>query len=97
MIIVFAGLCKGNCLNLIGEIRVKSHKGLKGTEVFAFGCSVRNLKNFSKFTGRNPCCSAFIVTLQPGIAYKKAKVKVTRATLSKNRRLHRDSYTRTFL
>ena len=30
---------------------VKSYKDLKGTKVFAFGRSVRNLKNFSKFTG----------------------------------------------
>ena len=30
---------------------VKSQKDLKGTKVFALECSVRNLKNFSKFTG----------------------------------------------
>ena len=30
---------------------VKSHKDLKGTKVFAFGCSAINVNNFSKFTG----------------------------------------------
>ena len=72
---------------ILGAV-VKSHRGLKGKKVFAFGCSVRNLKNLARFTGRNPCWSPFIVKLQSGIAYKKAKVKVTRATLSK-----RDAYT----
>ena len=60
---------------------VKSHKYLKGTKVFAFGCLVRNFKK--KF-------SLFVVKLQPGIVYKKAKVKVTWGTLSK-----RDAYTET--
>ena len=54
---------------------IKSHKGLKGTKVFACGCFVRNLKNFSKFTGKNLCWSPFIVKLQPGIAYKKSQSK----------------------
>ena len=36
---------------------VKSHKGLKRTKVFACGCSGRNLKNFSKFTGKSSCWS----------------------------------------
>ena len=31
---------------------VKSHNGLKGTKVFACGCSGRNLKNLSKFAGK---------------------------------------------
>ena len=69
---------------------IKPHKGLKGTNVFGFGCSVRNLKNVSKFKGRNTYWGIFIVKLQRGIAYKKAKVKFTRATLPK-----RDAYTET--
>ena len=31
---------------------VKSHKGLKGKKVFVYGCSGRNLKNFSNSQGR---------------------------------------------
>ena len=34
---------------------IESHEGLKGIKVFAFGFSVRNLKNFSKFTGKAQC------------------------------------------
>ena len=34
---------------------VKSHNRLKGTKVFACGCSGRNLKKFSKLTGKNWC------------------------------------------
>ena len=34
---------------------VKSHNRLKGTKVFACGCSGRNLKSFSKFAGKSPC------------------------------------------
>ena len=34
---------------------VKSHNSLKGTKVFACGCSGRNLKSFSKFAGKSPC------------------------------------------
>ena len=48
---------------------VKSHKGLKGTKVFACGCFGRNLKNFSKFAGKSPCWSPFIVKLRPVIAF----------------------------
>ena len=38
MIIIFVGLCKGNCRDVIGETLqlqavVKSHNGLKGTKV----------------------------------------------------------------
>ena len=50
---------------------VKSHNGLKGTKVFACGCSGRNLKNLSKFAGKSPCWGPFIVKLQPVIAYKR--------------------------
>ena len=50
---------------------VKSHNGLKGTEVFVCGCSGRNLKNLSKFAGKSPCWGPFIVKLQPVIAYKR--------------------------
>ena len=46
---------------------VKSHKGLKGTKVFACGCFGRNLKNFSKFAGKSWCWSLFIVKLRPVI------------------------------
>ena len=34
---------------------VKSPNSLKGTEVFACGCSERNLKSFSKFAGKSLC------------------------------------------
>ena len=34
---------------------VKSHYRLKGTKIFACGCSGRNLKSFSKFAGKSPC------------------------------------------
>ena len=34
---------------------VKSHNCLKGTKVFACGCSGRNLESFSKFAGKSPC------------------------------------------
>ena len=50
---------------------VKSHNGLKGTKVFACGCSGRNLKNLSKFAGKSRCWGPFIVKLQPVIAYKR--------------------------
>ena len=55
---------------------VKSHNGLKGKKVFACGCSERN-QNVSKFAENSPCWNPFIVKLQPAIAYKKAKVKIT--------------------
>ena len=35
---------------------VKYHKDLKGTKVFAFGCSVRNLKNLEKPLLESFCC-----------------------------------------
>ena len=54
---------------------VKSHNDLKGTKVFACGCSGRNLKNLSKFAGKSPCWGPFIVKLQPVIAYKKIQSK----------------------
>ena len=38
---------------------VKSHNGLKGTKVFACGCSGRNLKNLSKFAGEQPVLGSF--------------------------------------
>ena len=34
---------------------VKCHNRLKGTKVFACGCSGRNLKTTSKFAGKIPC------------------------------------------
>ena len=64
-----------NRRNTVLRAVIKFHKGLKGTKVFAFGCSVRNLKNLSKFTGSDPCWSPFIVKLQSGIAYKKSQNK----------------------
>ena len=67
---------------------VKSHKYLKGTKVFAFGCLVRNFKK--KF-------SLFVVKLQPGIVYKKSQSKGYLGNFIKKRRLYRDSYTNTFL
>ena len=65
MIIAFAGLRNCNCRILIGKIAtatilravIKSHKGLKGAKVFACGYSWRNIKIFSKFTGKSPCWS----------------------------------------
>ena len=51
---------------------VKSQNGLKGTKVFACGSSGRNLKNFSRFAGKNPCRGPFIVKLQAVTAcYKR--------------------------
>ena len=50
----------------------KSHNGVKGTKVFAYGSSGRNLKNLSRFAGKNPCWGPFIVKLQAVIAcYKR--------------------------
>ena len=46
--------CSRNTATVLRAV-VKSHKGLKGTKVFACGCSGRNLNNFSKFTGKSPC------------------------------------------
>ena len=63
---------------------VKSHNGLKGTKVFACGCFGRNLKNFSKFAGKSPCWSPFLVKLRPVILY---------LNFIKKRRLLGDSYT----
>ena len=88
---------RGNTVSVLRAV-AKSHKDLKGAKVLACRCSGSNLKNFSKLTGKSPCWSSFVVKLQPGRAYyKKVKVKVTPSPLSKKRRLHRDSYTRTFL
>ena len=70
---------------------VKSHNGLKGTKVFACGCSGRNLKNLSKFAGKSRCWGPFIVKLQPVIAYKRLLGQL----YQKKRRLHRDSFTST--
>ena len=39
---------------------VKSRKGLKGTKVFSCECSGKNLKNFSKFSGKNLCWSKVV-------------------------------------
>ena len=57
------------------RIVVKSHIGLKGTKVFACGCSERNLKNFSTFAGKSSCWSPFIVKLQRAVAHKKSQSK----------------------
>ena len=51
---------------------VKSQNGLKGTKVLGCGSSGRNLKNFSRFAGKNQCWGPFIVKLQAVIAcYKR--------------------------
>ena len=79
MIIVFVGLhalgqlsqCNRRNTATVLRAVVKSHNGLKGTKVFACGCSGRNLKNLSKFAGKSPCWGPFIVKLQPVIAYKR--------------------------
>ena len=52
--------CNGRNTAIILRAVVKSHKGLKGTKVFACGCSGRNLKNFSKFTGKSPFWSKVV-------------------------------------
>ena len=41
------------------RVVVKSHNGLKGTKVFARGCSGRNLNNLSKFAGKSRCYGTF--------------------------------------
>ena len=50
----------------------------------------KSFKKVSKFAGKNPWWSPFIVKLRPVIAFKKNKVKITRSNLSK-----RDAYTET--
>ena len=64
-------LLQCNRRNIVIVLRtvVKSHKGLKGTKVFACECFGRNLKNFSKFAWKSPCWSPFIVKLRPVIAF----------------------------
>ena len=69
---------------------VKSHKGLKGTKVFACGCFGRNLKNFSKFAEEEPVLESFHCKVAACNRLKKNKVKITRSTLAK-----RDTYTET--
>ena len=64
-------LSQCNRRNPVLRAVVNSYGGLKGTKVFTFEWSVRNLKTLSKITGRNLCWSSFIIKLQPGIAYKK--------------------------
>ena len=63
-----------NTATVLGIV-VKSHIGLKGTKIFACGCSGRNVKNFSTFAGKSPCWSPFIVKLQRAVAYKKSQSK----------------------
>ena len=76
---------------------VKSHKVLNGTKVFACGCSGRNLKNFSKLTGKSPCWSPFILKLQPGIAYKtETQSKGYSVNFIKKATLNRDTITQVF-
>ena len=50
-------LSQRNRRNTVTVLRaaVTSQNGLKGTKVFVYGCSGRNLKSFSKFAGKNPC------------------------------------------
>ena len=57
--------------NIVTVLRtvVKSHKGLKGTKVFACEYFGRNPKNFSKFAGKSPWWSPFIAMLRPVIAF----------------------------
>ena len=68
-------LSQCNRRNFVTVLRavVKSLKSLKGTKVFACGYFGKNLKNFSKFTGKSPCWSSFIVKLQPIIVFKKSQ------------------------
>ena len=83
-----------NRRNIVTVLRtvVRSHKGLKGTKVFACGYFGRNIKNISKFSGKSPRWSPFIVKLRPVIAFKKSKVKITQSNLSK-----RDAYTKSLI
>ena len=50
---------------------VKSHNRLKERKLFACGWSGRNLKSFSRFTGKSPCWGPFTGKLLPVIAYKR--------------------------
>ena len=97
MIIVFVGLHQGNCRNgrnvaAVLRAMVKSHNRLKGTKVFACGCSGRNLFFFQKFAGKSPSWGPFFVKLQHVMAYKRLVGQL----YQKKRRLHGDSYTITF-
>ena len=71
---------------------VTYNKDLKGAKSLPVGV----LEEISKFSqnlsgrARAACCSS----LQ--IAYKKDKEEITRSTVSKKRRIHRDSYITTF-
>ena len=49
-------LSQWNRRNTVLRAVVKYHKDLKGTKVFAFGCSVRNLKNLQKPLLESFCC-----------------------------------------
>ena len=59
---------------------LRSHEGLKGTEVFAHRCSKSDLKNLSKFTGwicqSSPCCSPFIAKFHPETLLEKGSLEV---------------------
>ena len=55
--------------------------------------------SFSKFVGKTPCWSTFIVELQPANSFKKNQSKDYSVNLIKKEtptQLHRDSYTSTF-
>ena len=83
-------LSECNRRNTVLRAVVKSHKGLKETKVFAFGCFVRNLKN-SQNLQEKPLLESFYCKVTAwNSLYKKSKVKVTRATLPK-----RETYTET--
>ena len=84
--------------NIVTVLRTgaKSHKGLKRTKVFACGCFGRYLKNFSKFVGKSPWWSSFIVKLRPVIALKKKEGKDYSVNFIKKRHLNGDSYTSIF-
>ena len=74
---------------------VKCHKGLKGTKVFA--CLEEILK-YLKISMEEPVLDSSYCKVAAWISlYKKAKLKVTRSSLSNKRRLHRDPYTYNFL
>ena len=77
---------------------VKSHKVLNGAKVFACGCSGRNLKNFSKLSGKSR--AGVLLFYSCSLEYlikQKPKVKVTWSTLSKKRPQNRDFYASIFL
>ena len=79
--------CNSRNTATVLRVVVKSHNGLKGTKVFARGCSGRNLNNLSKFAGKSRCYGTFYRK----VAACNSLQKITRSTLSKKK----NAYTET--